>query len=125
MAMTKKEQEEVRELKRRLSILAALRWTEAVEEDVPIPDWKTGNELSTGWLTGYAGSDRPSVEEGCSSPSFHARGRTDKTTSQRPTRLYSTKLLALKALRHEMELFFAEKLATVDIQIAAEKGLSE
>lgn len=122
MSMTKKEQQEVQDLKRRLSVLAALRWTDEVLEDVPIPQYN--EPLSVGYLTGFAGSDRPSVDVACSSSISHARGRTDKTTSQQPLRLYSTRLLALKALRHEMELYFAEKLASVDIQIAAEKGLS-
>ena len=120
MAMTKKEQEEVRELKRRLSTLAALRWTEEVLPDVPIPAWSADDKLSVGYLPCYS-----RVEKACSSSLHHAIGRQDKTTSQQARSLYSTKLLALKALRYEKELRFAGELADLDIQIAAEKGLSE
>lgn len=124
MAMTKKEAEEVADLKRRLSVLAALRWTDEVEPDVPIPE-RSANELTKGWLPGGAASSWPRVEKACSSSQSHAYGQDDETTSQQAKRLYSTKLLALKALRHEMELYFAGRLATVDLQIAAEKGVSE
>lgn len=110
MSMTKKETAEVESLRRELSILAALRWTEPVAPDVPIPH---GQGLSTGWLTGY---DR--VDVACSSNVFHAYGRNDKTTSQQPCSLFSTKLLALKALRYEMERRFATDLANIDRKIA-------
>ena len=116
--MTKKEQEEVRVLKNKLSVLAALRWTDEVLPDVSIPN--SFDSLSVGWLPAY---DR--VEPACSSSVFHALGRTDKTTSQQPKKLYSTKLLALKALRHEMELRCAEELARVDTKIAKEKDSAD
>lgn len=116
--MTKKEQEQVRQLKERLSTLAALRWTDEVLPDIPIPGFN--DPLAKGYTPCY---DR--VEPACSSSGFHAVGRQDKTGSQRPLSLYSTRLLALKALRHQMELGFAKKLATVDLWIAAEKGTEE
>jgi len=119
MAMTKKEQEQVQELKRKLSTLAALRWTEKVLPDVP-PRSKFTEGLTTGWLPCYT-----RVEPACSSVVSHAIGQTHETTSQGSRSLYSTKLLALKALRHEMELRFANELAGIDIQIAVEKGMSE
>ena len=115
MAMSKKEQETVRELKRKLSVLAALRWTDAVHPDIPIPDFQT---ITKGWMTGYERADKA-----MSSSISHKRGDwEDRSWSQQPRALYSTELLALKALRHEMEEQFAEKLASVDLQIARAKG---
>ena len=110
MSMTKKETAEVESLRRELSIVAALRWTEQVLPDIPVP---VRNRLTKGWLAGY---DR--VDIACSSCVFHAYGRNDKTTTQQPVALFSTKLLALKALRYEMERRFAEQLANIDRQIA-------
>lgn len=118
MAMSKKERAEMEELRQRLSTIAALRWTEPVEPDVPVPDWKTGNELSKGFLP--CGSDR--VEVACSSSCYHAIGRNDKTNSQQARWLYSTRLLALRALRHRVELESAHKLARIDAQIENEKA---
>jgi hypothetical protein len=117
MAMTKKEQAMVEELKERLQIAAAFHRTTAVLPDVPIPSgW---NELSKGWHPWAAGSD-PRVEVACSSSIHHATGRTDKTTSQLPLQLHSTRLRALRALRFEMEEDFAYRLSKVDEQIEKE-----
>ena len=114
MAMTKKEQEQVRALEEKLSILAALRWTEEVKPDIPIPEWEEG--LTKGWTPLYN-----RVEKACSSSVSHGTGQWDKTTSQQPLALYSSALLALKALRHEMELRLAKALAQVDRQIEKAK----
>jgi hypothetical protein len=114
MAMTKKERAEVEELRQRLATVAALRWTEPVGTDVPVPAWN--GELSKGFLPC---GDR--VEVACSSSTYHAIGRTDKTNSHRAVALYSTRLLALKALRHNLELEFALRLARIDAQIENEK----
>jgi adenosylmethionine-8-amino-7-oxononanoate aminotransferase len=109
MTMTKKEREEVRELR----VMAALRWTQPVEPDVPPP----GHGLTVGYLpVGELGSD-PRVSEACSSSISHGLNHT-KTTTQKPRTLYSTRLLALKAMRHMLEKRFAEMLANVDEQIA-------
>ena len=121
MAMTKKEQAEVAALKNRLSTLAALRWTEAVDPDIPIPD---GTGLAKGWLfNGYG--VWPRAEKACSSSVYHSFGSDDKTSTQGARQLYSTKLLALKAMRHEIEIQCAKKLLSVDLQIAAEKGVED
>lgn len=110
MSMTKKEKTAHDAALAEARLLGALRWTSEVRPDVPIP---IGAGLSTGWLPFHS-----RVEIACSSSVHHATGRTDKTTSQNPRNLYSTKLLALRALRHEMELRFAQELANVDKQIA-------
>ena len=110
--LTKKQLAEQRDREREARIQAALHWTPAPDgPDVPIPtDWQG---LSTGWLVGYDG-----VAPGCSSTVHHSYGRTDRTDSQNPRPLYSTKLRALRALRSQVERRCAEQLATVDAQIA-------
>lgn len=92
---------------------AALHWTEpAPPPDVMPP---TGVfALSTGY-TFNVHAQR--VDVACSSSISHSVGRTDRTTTQEPKRLYSTRLLALQALRNAMEWRFAEQLAKIDKQI--------
>jgi hypothetical protein len=112
--MNKKELAMVEELKTRL----ALRFTGdgPIEPDVPIPF--NFSELSTGYLFN---SYSKIVSPACSSSGFHARGRTDKTDSQRPVRLYSTRKLALQAMRLEVELRCARELREIDAKIEAEE----
>lgn len=118
MPLTKREHEAFARLEYELAIARALRFTEPVEPDVMPPEGRYGDKgLSKGWtFNAYS----QTVDVGCSSSVSHAIGRTDKTTSQRAIRLYSSKLLALKALRHEVELKCASQLAAIDRQIAAE-----
>ena len=113
MAMTKKEKEYMDKIETRL----ALRFTDPVTRDVPIPDF--GAPLSTGFL--YNSYSRK-VAPACSSSISHSFGRNDKTTTQEPAELYSTKLRALKAMRNEMEIHFASILRTVDKQIEQESN---
>ena len=89
---------------------SALRWTDEVIEDVPIPD--RYGELVSGWLPC---ANR--VEPACTDSVNHAIGQTDKTRSQKPRRLFSSKLLALRALRHILEKEYAAKLLDIDRQI--------
>lgn len=120
MAMTKKERAEIDALVKKLRISGALRWTEEVKPDVPIPKGWQG--LSKGWLPrAWDGTAEPA----CSSAVHHARGQNDKTTSQGAKELYSTRLLALKAARHQVEMEAAEKLAQIDERIEAEYRLAE
>lgn len=94
-------------------IRAALHWSDDsdVRPDVPVPD---RNELTTGWtFNAYARR----VDVACSSSAFHAVGRTDKTTTQQPLALYSTRERALRALRVALEREFAEALAKVDAEV--------
>lgn len=44
-----------------------------------------------------------------------------RTSSQGARSMYSSKLLALKALRHQLERDYAETLASIDMQIEEEK----
>ena len=70
--------------------------------------------LSTGYLyNAYT----MRVDVACSSSVYHGVGRTDKTSTQRPVWLYSTKSLAATAMRFDIELECAEKLYRVDCTI--------
>ena len=116
--MTKKEQQQFQELKEEFDLYRALRWTEAVETDVPVPERSYGN--TEGLAKGFLFNDslgNPRVEKACSSSMNHAFGQDDRTTTQRPRRLYSTRLLALKALRYALEKKCAETLLRIDRQI--------
>lgn len=58
-----------------------------------------------------------SVVEACSSWNLHGYGKWSRVYAQGPISLYSTKLLALKALRRALELRFATELKDLDKQI--------
>lgn len=112
MAMNKKEQAEFDKLKFDLASARALSWTSKVLPDLMPPIGFGG--LTKGWMYRVHSM---SVVPACSSSTGHDIGRNDKTSSQSPRALYSTKLLALKALRYEMEIIAAANLANVDFQI--------
>lgn len=119
MAMTKAERNRLVELEEELRRAKAWRRTEPVEPDVPIPGYD-GPRLSKGWLyNAHLGSygSTAIVERACSSTVSHAFGQDDKTTTQQPRRLYSTKLLALKAARYDLEQQMEKILAETDRQI--------
>jgi len=114
MAMNKKEQAIVEDLK----VRTALRFTDTVELDVEIPDYNEPN--TKGFLmNSYALRVTPA----CSSSVGHSSTSNDRTTSQKGIRLYSTKMLALKAMRNELEYRLAKELRRIDIMI--EKELEE
>lgn len=114
--MNKKEQAEIEELRNQLRIAKAFRFTEKVEPDVPIPELFS-RELSKGFsFNSYTGE----ISRACSSSISHSVHNDEKTTTQCPRCLYSTRTLALKAMRYEMEQRFAKELADVDKQIEQE-----
>lgn len=112
MAMNKKEQAEFDRLKFELASAKALSWTSKVLPDLPPP--KGFGELTKGWMYRVHSA---SVVPACSSSTAHNIGQDYKTISQQPKALYSTKLLALRALRYELEVIAATNLAHVDFQI--------
>ena len=118
MAMTKKEKEA---LEAALTV-AALRTTTDVAPDVPPP---TNGGLSKGFAVVGERSDYGRVELACSSSVHHGIGQQDKTTSQNARHLYSTKILALKALRRVIERDCAERLRRVDRMIEVESSNAE
>ena len=123
MAMTKKEVGAFEKMADDLRLAKALRWTEPVVPDVDIPS-QENYELSTGWLyNAYMGGSgySPRIEPACSSRVGHGFGRNDNTSSQGARRLFSTRLLALRACRADVEWQCAVKLAEIDRLIEIEK----
>ena len=116
MAMTKKERAEYDAAISEARIAGALRWSTPIEPVVPIPARRS--DIVNGWH--YTAYESGRVDKACTSSVKHSYGHWDMTTTQRPTRLYSTKLLALKALRHALERQAAGRLARIDELIAAE-----
>lgn len=117
--LTKKQQDEIEAQQHEERIRAALRWTAAPERDVPPPSVaERGLRLTTGYT--FHAYNR-SVSVACSSSTHHAVGRTDRTTSQQPLALYSSRRLALQALRAALEREFAEALEKIDRQIEKEQ----
>lgn len=119
MAMTKKEQAEMENLRLELRLARALRHTPVVEPDVPIPGGY--NELVKGFLYNTHGDSFCAVPA-CSTGNSHCFGHDDKATSQNARRLYSTRLLALRGCRNEAERNAAKLLAGIDAQIEKEGG---
>ena len=116
MPMNKKEQALMEEL----LTVSALRYTADVEKDVPMPEPCSGKD-SRGFLYYGEGGDCPMIEEMESSAVSHKRVGTS-TGSQGGRSLYSTRLLALKALRREVEKVCAKRLSGVDIMIEREEN---
>ena len=112
--MNKTEQKEFE----RLKMLLALKHWPKVLPDVA-PPTKTVDNFNK-LTTGYAfNSYAKAVSIACSSCTSHAIGQTDKTTSQQPKALYSTKKLAYQAMLHEMSLRFAAEMRQVEINMEA------
>lgn len=113
MAMNKAERKELEDARAELRIYRALRWTEKVLPDVHPPE---SDAVRLGYSVNvYAQRVEPAWTE----TSFHGAGhsRVAGTASYGGNLLYSTRLLAFKALRSGMEERFARELASVDDQI--------
>lgn len=122
--MTKKETAEMDSLREQLRLAKAMRFTEEVKPDLPEPEYNNGPEFKKGYLFNAYGEGR--VAPACSSTVHHCFGSQDKTTTQGSRALYSTRLLALRGLRHTVELECAKRLANIDAQIEKETaGQSE
>jgi hypothetical protein len=124
MAMNKTEQAMVADLKRELAMAKAFRFTDDILPDVPIPP---ANETTRGWtFNQYSRRVAPVVSRYGShkanwsddeEPEFsHVSG------SQGGLALYSTKELALRALRRALEGEYARALAHLDATIDAERN---
>lgn len=119
--MTKKEKQQLEDALTR----AAFVRTQSVATDVPPPSLRGDfGQLSKGWMYVAEHSDYPRVEPACSSSVSHGIGSQDKTYSQNSMSLYSTKLLALRALRHSIENICAERLRRIDKMIEDEQRAS-
>jgi hypothetical protein len=118
MAMTKKERAEFDAAIKALRIKSALRWTDEVAPDLPPPK-AFGEKHSQGWIANaYDGSVKEAwSDSGCHGYGIKPDDAKYRSASQGPRSLHSTKILALKAGRSEMEKQFARKLADIDAKI--------
>lgn len=107
----------------------ALHFTEKVSPDVPALTYKAKfGETTQGYLPLGGGSDYGRVEEAISTTVSHifgagVHGKTKEQLSfwsQGSSALYSTRLLALRALRNEAEGDCARKLRRIDVMINQE-----
>jgi hypothetical protein len=116
MALTLKEKAEFARLKDEVRIARALRFTDPVARDL---HYRRGGEVIQGWDYNAYGDGK--VYEAWSSAVHHGYGKYIEkgrsSGSQNPLNLYSTELLALRALRCELERKAAEQLAAVDARI--------
>jgi len=109
-----KEQIKIAEEQRNLAL--ALRWTEKVMPDVAKPE--AGSNVKTqGFIFNCHTAQ---VDAMWSESTRHGRASSPVNGYQGSISMYSTKLLALKALRHEIEVRSAEALRDIDKRIAAE-----
>ena len=108
MAMNKKEKEMVYDLE----VKCSLRLTEPVFPDIEIPEY--GKPNTKGFMMN---SYSMSVNKACSSASGHNTSSDVAISSQAGIKLFSTKLLALKAMRYEVEMRCAKELHKIDIMI--------
>lgn len=123
MAMTKKERAEFDAAIHRAELLAALRWTDAVEKDVP-PPINGSDKFTTGWrFNSYS----MRVDQAWSGSNSNGSGNPPniienkyRSASQGGVWLYSTEQKAYAAMRHEIELESAKKLLQCDKEIRAE-----
>ena len=116
MPMTKKEQAYLEEL---LTAIALRHTYEKVEPDLPIPEGGSG-KTTKGWLYYGESSDHPRLQE-TESTSYSHKDAGSSSGSQGCRALYSTRLLALRALRRAMEKECAKRLRIVDCMIEKEK----
>lgn len=121
MAMNKKEQAAYDAAIRSAEVNRALRWSDySTKTDVPPP--KGTHKLTKGWTARFwIGCDSiwRAVGKACSSSIYHGFD-WEKTSSQNPKSLYSTRLLALQSARRQAEIKFAEMLADFDAEIEKE-----
>lgn len=97
----------------------ALHFTADVEPDIPVP--AAGSKLQNGYIPSK-GRDSLGFSEACSTSSAHSTYRHGQTSSQRGIPMYSTPLLALRALRRQHEIAAAETLRKIDILIAEQES---
>jgi hypothetical protein len=124
MAMNKKEQAQMAEAIHKANLLAALRWTCPVERDVPPPEpdapmytYSSGWDFNQYSRTVYVCWSSSSVHGDCDAPQQGCRYRYSHQSSKH---LYSSRNLALQALRHATELEYAGNLAWIDDELRKE-----
>jgi hypothetical protein len=122
MAMTKKEQEEMRLLREARDMARALRWP-----DYSMPSAMTREEIEAAKAPGgmrfsqlqmvargwFANAFSGQVTYGCSDGVHHSASG-DTTTTQQMGRMYRTKKEALRVVRIERTIQYAAALAALD-----------
>jgi hypothetical protein len=113
MAKKKDKENQEEKDKENQEVRLALKWTDLVVADIPIPeDQKLVN--------GYAYNDYTgTVSQSCSTFIGHGL-QWDRTNVRGPIAQYSSKLLALKALRNALESKYAKQLREIDLMIKQE-----
>lgn len=105
MAMNKKEQKLVEDLQ----IIAALKWTDDVVKDIPVP------YSSSTLVVGYTYDQYSKTVSGsCSTSSSHSIHSVSETSSQGGIQMFSTKAKAFKAMRHAVCVKVAQELRYID-----------
>jgi hypothetical protein len=122
MVMNKAEKAKLNRAEFLASVNRALRWSDYSDVRDLQPPQNGNKTLTYGWDSRfYLGSNLPihCVGKACSSSIHHGSG-WQKTSSQHPLALYSTRLKALQATRVKAEMEFAKWLADLDDEIARE-----
>lgn len=123
MAMTKAEKAIVAELENeidKLKMMLSLRATNDVEPDIEKP----GSGMTYGFTVIAGSTAYGRVVNACSSTVSHGwneYGECTQTSSQGGIPLFSSRILALKALRRETEIECARRLYMIDKMIEAEE----
>lgn len=107
--MNKSEKARMEALEQQLREAKALRWTDPVQPDIPAPEG--GSMRETSGFAAFGALQYGRVEPAWSSCVSHGRGYSTRAEqkkagsggSQNPIALFSTRLLALRALRNSME----------------------
>lgn len=121
--MNKTEKAAFEKLQEEARITKALRFTEQIDPDIPRPEkGETSGFLFNAYSVRvrYARSD--SVHHATSDSPIPERNKYSSGWSQNGRALYSSRLLALKAMRHEVERECAKKLAGIDLKIEQESA---
>lgn len=122
MSMTKAEKAALAAVQHELALHRAMRLDPIEPPDVPPPEagsvpW---DRHTNGWtINAYTGT----IQRAWSKHHTHGWGEApvrNGSASQQGIALYSTRLLALRALRATMARQAAEKLAKIDAEIASE-----
>lgn len=114
MAMTKAEKQKLEEA----LTLAALRFTgKPPAKDIAPPE---GGKMTSGYFFNIFTQN---VRQAHSKSYAHTFSNPNRDTwSREPIWLYSTKLMALQALRHATEMECAGKLRAIDVMIEKEEA---
>ncbi len=91
-----------------------------IHPDVAPPE--SDGVLSVGW---HFNTHNLRLEKGCSSNVYHSDYKTDETTTQGTRWFYSTKRLALLAMRAAVELEHAERIERINRMIIDDYELNQ